>query len=229
MKKKWTRPLSLLLVVAVLIGAVTFPAKESYAAQSKTFQVDFGGSIVNGKSYRSNAKIYGQQVDLNVPGLQVGSWEVKVNNGAAKKNWGTLQNGVLTLPEIAGIKRDVMNLNDHNPGHIIYRDSAGEKWRTGVVGWRFEYKPESPGCTGMPSACPGLIPATGYNMDTGKMGSIPFALRDASGRAVTDKKDIASPTSYYLYQADMADYRKKNLEGRRCTLVDSNFEIQINT
>ncbi len=212
MKKRWMRSLLLLLVVTVLVGVVAFPAERSYAAQSKTFQVNLSGSIVSGKSYRSVKEIVGQQVDLNVEGLKVQTWEVQVNGGTPKKEWGKLKNGVLELPKIEGNKRDVMNLNDYNPGHIIYRDSAGEKWRTGITDWRFEYTPETSGCTGTPSACPGLIPATGYNMDTGKTGTIPFTLRDNSGRAVTDKKDIPSPTAYYLSQSDMDDYRKKILK-----------------
>jgi hypothetical protein len=208
MKMKIRGWVFLLLTVMFFLGSTAIPVGPVYAADSKVLYVNFGGSsVVDGKFYRSLSSITGQTVNFNSAGKKVGYWEVRVNGGAAQKNLGTLTNDVLTLPAITGIQKPVFNIEAYNPGHIIYRNSAGNRWRTGVTGSRYEFSPTS--CTAVPSGCPGVFPATAYNMDTGVTEPMPSILRDSSGRAVTTMRNVPSPGAFYLTAADVGEYSKK--------------------
>lgn len=184
--KRFKKSLIVSLLAILLLGSY-FTFFTGHAAYAEEFVINFGGSAVlkEGVTYQYLATdtVSGLTVPIN-PG-EVESWEVAVN-GQTFANAGTLEADGLHLPALNGVSRTVANIERTNPGHIVWRNSAGMTWQTQGEGTGNYVFPG--GCvdgSGV-TQCPGVFPS-----------DLPDELENY-GRAVTTDHNVIPPTFFYL-------------------------------
>lgn len=192
-KKRTKQIIAIVLISFLLCGMfILFPSGK---LQAESLDIQFGGyevTIDNVKySYLPSSSLSGKTVNFNFGDREIDYWEIEVN-GTKTKNGGTLSGNILTLPDIKGIEKHVVNTSETNPGHYIWRNAAGTHWQTqGERTAKYSF----PGAcveNGV-SKCPGPFPS-----------HLPYDLQFQS-KAVTTAYEVDPPSNYFLNEQELKD------------------------